>query len=96
MIGFQVLSIITDNNAINKKKLNLWLCLKYAMFTKFCHIGNYEYDSIQSVPLCTLQKLHGLEFQSVLKYCYKLTSKAFFLLNLQRQNANLIQQIFNE
>ena len=136
-IGFQVLSIITDNNAINKKAIsyfcnppklsivyphpfvksrplfflfdsvhilkcirNNWLGQKDAtkcmLFPKFCHNGNHELDSIQSAPFCTLQKLHALESQSILKYCYKLTSKALSPTSLERQNVHLVLQIFNE
>ena len=66
------------------------------LFPKFCHNGNHELNSIQSVPFCILQKLHALKSHSVLKYCNKLTSKALSPTNLERQNVNLVQQIFNE
>lgn len=66
------------------------------LFPKFCHNGNHELDNIQSAPFSTLEKLHALESQSILKYCYKLTSKALSPTNLERQNVNLILQIFNE
>ena len=58
------------------------------VFPKFCHNGNHQLDS--------LQKLHTLESQSILKYCYKLTSKALSHINLEKQNVNLVQQIFSE
>ena len=64
------------------------------VFPKFCHNGNHQLDSIQSAPFCTLQKLHALESQSILKYYYKLTSKALSPTNLERQNVNLVLQIF--
>ena len=135
-IGFQVLSIITDNNAINKKAISLFcsppkLSIVYPysvlksqpLFFLFdsVHIlkcirndwlgqkdpskcmvfpksynGNHQLDNIQSAPFCTLQKLHSLESQSILKYCYKLTSKALSPTNLERQNVNLVLQIFSE
>ena len=75
---------------------NNWLIQKDASkcmgFPKFSHDGNHELVSIQSAPFCTLQKLHALKSLSILKYCYKLTSKAL----CERQNVNLVQQIFNE
>ena len=63
---------------------------------KFYHNRNHELDSIQSAPFCTLQKLHALESQSILKNYYELTSKALSSTNLERQNVNLVLQIFNE
>ena len=66
------------------------------LFLKFCHNGNHEWDSIQSASFCNLQKLHALESHSILKYCYKLTSKTLSLTNLERQNVNLVLQIFKE
>ena len=130
-IGFQVLSIIIDNNAINKKAISLFCsppklsivyrhpvlksqplfflfdsvhiskCIrnnwlgqkdpsKCMVFPKFCHNGNHQLDNIRSAPFCTLQKLHALESQSILKYSYKLTSKALSPTNLERQNVNLV------
>ena len=136
-IGFQVLSIIIDNNAINKKAIllfcsppklsivyphpvqksqpffflfdsvhilkcikNNWLGQKdpskCMVFSKFSHNGNHQLDSFQRVPFCTLQKLHALESQSILKNCYKLASKRLSPTNLERQNVNLVLQIFSE
>ena len=66
------------------------------IFPKFCFNGNHELDNVQSVPFCTLQKLHALESQSLLKQYYKLTAKALSTINLERQNVNLVLQIFNE
>ena len=49
---------------------------------------------VSKLPLfCTLQKLHSLDSQSIMKYCYKLTSRARFPTNLVRQNIYLVQQI---
>ena len=67
------------NNWIGQKDAN-----KCLLFSKFCHNGNHELDSIQSAPFCTLQKLHALESHSVLKYCDKLTSKTLSPTNLER------------
>ena len=63
---------------------------------KLCRYGNHQLDSIQSSPFCNLQKLHALESHSILKYCYKLTSKALSPSNLERQNVNLVLQNFSE
>ena len=63
---------------------------------KFCQNGTHEFDRIQSAPFCTLQKSHTLESQLILEYCPKLTLKVFSLNNLERQNVDLIEQIFNE
>lgn len=136
-IGFKVLSVITDNNAINKKAMsffcspsklsivyphpvrtssplfflfdsvhilkcirNNWLGQKderkCMMFPKFCYNGNHELDNIQSAPFSSLHKLYALESQSLVKYCYKLTSKALSPTTFERQNVNLVLQIFNE
>ena len=136
-IGFKVLCVIMDNNAINKKAMSLfctpvklssvyphsvlksrplffifdsvhilkcirnnWLSQKDAskciIFPKFCFNGNHELDNVQCVPFCTLQKLHALESQSHLKHCYKMIAKALSPSNLERQNVNLVLQIFNE
>ena len=136
-IDFQVLSIITDHNATNKKAIsffwsppklfivyphavmkyrplfflfdsvhilkcirNNWLGQKDAskcmVFPKFCHIRNHELDSIQSTLFCTLQKLPVEKSQSILKYCYKLTSMTLSPTNLERQNVYWVLQIFNE
>ena len=62
------------------------------VFPKFCHNGNHQLDNIQSAPFCTLQKLHALESQSILK----LTSKALSPTNLERKNVNSVLQIFSE
>ena len=66
------------------------------LLPKFCYNGNHELDSIQSAQFCTLQQLHALESDSILKYCYKLTSKALSPTNFDRQNVNLVLQTFNE
>ena len=66
------------------------------LLQKFCPNGNHQLDSVQSAPFCTLQKLHALESHSFLKYCYKLTSNALSPNNIERQNVNLVLQIFNE
>ena len=136
-IGFKVLCVIKDNNAINKNAMSLfctsaklsivyshpvmkfrplffildsvhilkyfrnnWLgqkdASKYMIFPKFCFNGNHELDNVQSASFCTLQKLHALESQSLLKYCYKMTAKTLSSSNLERQNVNLVLQIFNE
>ena len=65
------------------------------IFPKFCFNGNHELDNVQSARFCTLQKLHVLESQSLLKHCYKMTAKALSPSNLERQNFNLVLQIFN-
>ena len=49
-----------------------------------------------SAPFTTLQKLYTLEAESLLKHSYKLTLKALSPSNLERQNVNLVLQIFNE
>ena len=136
-IGFKVLCLIMDNNAINKNAMSLfcipvklsivyphpvlksrplffifdsvhvlkfirnnWLgqkdTSKRMIFPKICFNGNHKLDNIQSAPFCTLQKLHALELQSLLKHCYKMTTKALSSSNLERQNVNLVLQIFNE
>ena len=125
-IGFKVLCVIMDNNAINKKAMSLFctpaklsivyphpvlksrpLCFifdsvhilkciknnclgqkdasKGIIFPKFCFNGNHELDNVQSALFCTLQKLHALESQSLLKHCYKMTAKALSPSNLERQ-----------
>ena len=66
------------------------------LFPKFCHNANHELDNIQNAPFYILQELHALEFLSTFKYCYKLTSKALSLSYLERQNVNILLQIFNE
>ena len=66
------------------------------IFPKFCFNGNHELDNVQSAPFYTLQKIHALELQSLLKHCYKMTAKALSPSNLERQNVNLVLQIFNE
>ena len=66
------------------------------LFQTFCHNWNHELDSIQSAPFCNLQKIHALESIPILKYDYKLTSKTLSPINLERQNVNLVPQIFNE
>ena len=135
-IGFKVLCVIMDNNAINKKAMSLfctpvklssvyphsvlksrplffifdsvhilkcirnnWLSQKDAskciIFPKFCFNGNHELDNVQGAPFCTLEKLHALESQSLLKHCYKMTVKALSPSNFKMQNVNLVLQIFN-
>ena len=66
------------------------------IFPKFCFNGNHELDNVQSAAFCTLQKLHVLELQSLLKHCYKMTAKALSPIYLERQNVNLVLQIFNK
>ena len=63
------------------------------IFPMFCFNGNHELDNVQSAPL---QKLHALESQVLLKHCYKMAAKALSLSNLEKQNVNLVLQIFNE
>ena len=66
------------------------------IFPKFCFNGNYELDNVQSAPFCTLQKHHALKSQSLLKHCYKMTVQTLSPCNIERQNVNLVLQIFNE
>ena len=68
---------------------------KCMLFPKFCHNGNHELNSIQSVPILYLTETTcsgiSLGFEILL-----LCSKALSPTNLERQNANLVLQIFNE
>ena len=88
------LFFIYDSVHILKCIRNNWLGQKDAskcmIFPKFCFNGNHELDNVQSAPFCTLQKLHALESQSLLKHCYKMTAKALSPSNLERQNVNLV------
>lgn len=137
-IGFKVICVVTDNNAINKKALsffaspptvsivyphpaqssrplfflfdsvhilkcirNNWLNKKNAdrcmTFPQFNLSSNSKsVIKILNAPFATLQKLYTLEAESLLKHSYKLTLKALSPSNLERQNVNLVLQIFNE
>ena len=66
------------------------------LFLKFCYNGNHELHSIQSDSFYILQKRYVRELLLILKHLYKLPSKAPSPTNLERQNVNLVQQIFNE
>ena len=66
------------------------------LFPNFSPNRNHEFDNIQSPPFLTLKKLRAKKSKSILKYCYKLISKALSLSNLERQNVYLVRQIFNE
>ena len=79
------------NNWIGQKGAS-----KCMLLPKFYHNGNQKLDSIQSDPFYTLQKLHALGSQLILRCYHKLTTKTLSPTNLERQNANFIQQIFNE
>ena len=98
-IHIQFSFFILDSVHILKCIRNNWLGQKDAskcmIFPKFCFNGNQELDNVQSAPFCTLQKLHALESQSLLKHCYKMTAKALSPSNLERQNVNFVLQIFN-
>ena len=132
-----VISVITDNNAMNKKAMlffsipsklsilyphpviksrhlffifysdHLLKCIrnnllgqkdpnKNMKFPKFSNNGDHASDKIVKALFTTIQKLYHLELQSLLKCSYKLTAKALFPSNLERQNVTLVLQIFNE
>ena len=93
------LFFIFDSVHILKCIRNNWFGQKDAskcIFPKFCFNGNHELNNVQSASFCTLQKLHALESQSLLKHCSKMTAKALSPSNLERQNVNFVLQIFNE
>ena len=69
------------NNWISRKDAN-----KCMLSLKFCHNGNHELDSIQNAPFFNFQKLHALESLSILKYCYKLNSKALSSTYIEKQH----------
>ena len=79
------------NNWLGQKDPN-----KSMMFPKFSNNGNHESDKIVKAPFTTIQKLYDLESQSLLKFSYRLTAKAIFPSNLEKQNVTLVLQIFNE
>ena len=138
-IGFSVVCVVTDNNAINGKAMSLFAnppqlsivyvnpadrcrplfflfdsvhllkCIrnnwinqkdieKTMRFPKYCPYGvNFsENPEISHAPFSTLRKLFFLESNSLLKHAYKLSHKAIYPSNLERQNVKLAQQIFND
>lgn len=94
------LFFLFDSLDVLKCIRNNWLAQKdknkCMMFPKFCHDGNHELGNIQSAPFSTLQKLHNLQSQSLLKHGHKLTSEAISPAALKRQNVSSVLQIFNE
>ena len=94
------LFFLFDTVHILKCIRNNWLgqkdTSKCRIFPKFSFNGNHELDNVPSAPFCTLQKLHAQESQSLLKQYYKMTAKALSPNNFERQNVNLVLQIFNE
>ena len=60
-----------------------------------CHNGNHKLNRIQSDPFHNLQELHALKSFSF-EIVYKLTPKALSPTNFERQNVNLVLQIFSE
>ena len=55
-----------------------------------------NFTSICKAPFTTLYELHKLEINHVLKYSYKLSLKALYQSNFERQNVKLVMQIFND
>ncbi|XP_064120877.1 uncharacterized protein LOC135225533 [Macrobrachium nipponense] len=137
-IGFRVICVLTDNNAINQKAMShfslppkpsvmyehpadnsrplffmfdsvhLLKCIRNNWINqrdadKNMIFPEFPFDStfhtapkICNAPFATLHKLHNLEADSLLRYAYKLTSKALNPSSLERQNVSLALQIFNE
>ena len=61
------------SKCITNNKLGQKDASKCMLFPKLSHNGNNEFNSIQNTPFCNYQK-----FQSILKYCYKLSLKYTF------------------
>lgn len=136
-IGFKVLAVVSDNNAINRKALSMfsdppklsivypnpkdatrpmfyvvdsvhllkcirnnWINQKNLgtnlYFPMFDLSNNSVHpDCIQWASFKDLRELHKLEASQLLKYSYRLSSKALNPSNFERQNVKLVLQIFN-
>lgn len=137
-IGFSVICVVTDNNAINGKALsyfakppklsivyphpaqcnrplffmfdsvhilkcirNNWIGQKdidkTMRFPQFSSNGEYNGStSIMHAPFRTIERLYHSEADLLLKHSYKLSIKAISPTTFEKQNVNLVLQIFNE
>ena len=138
-IGFFVISVITDNNKINRKAMsffahppelltryshpvdpirplffifdsvhllksirNNWLNVKtvnksmYYPSFNFAHLVSANCESAQTASIGTLKKLLEHDSRNLLKYSYRLNSKALNPSNLDRQKVALALRVFNE
>jgi hypothetical protein len=80
------------NNWLNQK--NPDKCFYYPDFQNGFNISTPH--NFKTACLKSLKELHNLECNSLIKFGYKLTFKALFPSNLERQNVNLVLQLFNE
>ena len=82
------------NNWINQKTFDK--CMQFPDFSLDELSVCDSVSRICNAPFTTLKKLHSLEADSLLKHAYRLTLKALSPSNLEKQNVNLVVQIFNE
>lgn len=137
-IGFHVLCVITDNNALNGKAMSLfasppklsivyrnpaqssrplffiydavhllkcirnnWINQRDQMQTmrypEFSSDGIY-YENHKTIlaPFKTLRQLYNYDAEYLVKHSYKLSLKAIYPSNLERQNVKLVLQVFND
>ena len=85
------------NNWLNQKTEGKCLIFPHFNFADVStSVGSDSETQSACASLSSLKQLHHLEADSTIKYAYKLSAKALFPSNLERQNVKLVIQIFNE
>lgn len=79
------------NNWLNQK--NSHTCMYFPVFEE--SMVDKTNNKLQAASLFTLRKIHQIESNEITKYCHTLTAKALSPTNIERQNVQLVVQIFN-